>query len=138
MSTKLQLLPDERVVMTSDGDILTLTNRRVRYDSVVFGNSSIISITLDSIASCGLVTRAYPILLLLAGIALIAALSMGGGTRSALLILAAVFAAGYFSNRRSVISIASKGGHAITVPTRGMSRQSAVEFLDAVEREKLR
>lgn len=138
MSTEIALLPDEQVVMSSDKDILTLTTKRVRYDSAVFGSSNLISITLDSVASCGLVTKSFPILLLLAALALIGAFTQRGDAQWMFLVAAAVLAVAYFLTRRTVISIASNGGQAILVPAKGMSRSSIVEFLEAVEREKLK
>lgn len=134
MSSRIALLPDERVVMSSDKDILTLTTRRVRYDSTLFGSSLIISITLDSIASCGLVTKSHPILLLLAAAALIGAWVIGALEG---ILLGAVLVVFYFLTRRAVISIASNGGQTILCPTKGMDRSVIIEFLEAVEREKL-
>ena len=140
MSTKIALLPGEQVVMSSDQDILTLTTKRVRYDSALFGSSKLISITLDSVASCGLITKSYPILLLLAALAVIDALTQRGDAQWMFLFLAvaAVLAVAYFLTRRAVISIASNGGETILVPAKGMSRSSIVEFLEAIEREKLK
>ncbi|MCF8057245.1 MAG: hypothetical protein K9K37_11490 [Desulfocapsa sp.] len=54
------------------------------------------------------------------------------------LVAAAVLAVAYFLTRRAVISIASNGGETILVPAKGMSRSSIVEFLEAVERKKLK
>jgi len=140
MSANIDLLPGEQVVMSSDNDILTLTTKRVRYDSAVFGTSSFISITLDSVASCGLTMKPYPILLLLAVLALLGAFPeflFRGGMPWLTLGAVAVFAVAYALTRQAVISIASNGGQTILVPAKGMSRSSIVEFLEAVEREKL-
>jgi hypothetical protein len=142
MSTKIALLPGEQVVMSSDKDILTLTTRRVRYDSAVFGSSNFISITLDSVASCGLVTKSHPLLLLLAALALIFGLSgifiQSGDGQWIFLVAAVILVVAYFATRRSLISIASNGGQAILVPAKSMSRSAIVEFFEAIEREKLK
>ena len=138
MSTKVALLPGEQVVMRSDQDILTLTTKRVRYDSTVFGSSNFISITLDAVASCGLVTKSYPLLLLFAAIALFAAFTQYGEAQWMAFAAAAVLVIAYFFTRRKVISIASNGGQAILVPAKGMSRTAIIEFLEAVEGEKLK
>jgi len=61
MSKAVELVPGEQVVLRSDEDTLVLTTKRVRYDAVVLGRSKFISITLDSVASCGLATRSYPL-----------------------------------------------------------------------------
>ena len=135
MSTSITLLPNELIVTSSDNGVLILTNRRVRYDSVVLGRSHLVSITLDSVASCGAVTKSYPFLLVLGAITLVAFFA---AARSwFLLFVAAALIAAYFFTRRSVISVASNGGEVILAPTQGMSRDSVVAFIDAVEREKL-
>ena len=138
MSTKVTLLPGEQVVMSSDKNILTLTTKRVRYDSELLGSSSFVSITLDSVASCGVVTRSYPILLVLAALTVVAAFMQGGDSPMMLFGAAAILVVIYFATRRAIISIASNGGDAIEAPTKGMKRSSIIEFLEAVEREKLK
>jgi hypothetical protein len=103
MSAKIALLPGEEVVMSLDN--LTLTTKRVRYDSTVFRSSSFISVTLDSVASCGLETKSFPILLLLAALALIGAYTQRVYPPWVLLVAAAVLAIAYFLTRRAVISL---------------------------------
>ena len=138
MSAQIVLLPGEQVVMSSDRDTLTLTKKRVRYDSAVLGSSSFVSITLDSVASCSLATKSYPLLLLLGALVLIGALTQGGDVQVMFIFSAAVLAVIYFLTRRAVIAIGSNGGREILVPTKGMSRAAIIEFLDAIEREKLK
>lgn len=137
MSRKTTLLPGEEVVMSSDKDVLTLTTQRVRYQSTALGRSTRIGITLDSVASCGLVTKSFPIILLLAAITLIGAF-VEDDAQGLLLLATALLGIAYLATRRSVISIASNGGDTILVPVQGMSHSSSVEFLEAVEREKLK
>ena len=137
MRTKIALRPDEQVVMSSDKNILTLTTKRVRYDCAVFGASGFMSITLDSVASCGVVTKSFPILLLAAAAALISAF-IYDDVWWMFFGVAAVFVVVYCLTRRAVISIASNGGETIMVPARRMSRHSIIEFLEAVEAENLR
>ena len=50
-------------------------------------------------------------------------------------LFGAVFSVGYFLTRTAVIAIASSGGEVIRVPTKGMSREDSVAFLEAVEKE---
>jgi|APTNR8051073442_1049403.scaffolds.fasta_scaffold02011_13 hypothetical protein len=138
MSTKVTLLPGEQVVMSSEKNILMLTTKRVRFDSEQVGSSSFVSITLDSVASCGVVTRSYPILLVLAALAFIGGLTRASDSPMALIGAAAILVIIYFATRRAIISIASNGGDAIQAPANGMKRSSLIEFLDAVESEKLK
>lgn len=117
MSNKLALLPGEQIVSSSDNDVLVLTTERVRYNSAVWGRANLISITLDAVASCGIVTRSYPLLLILTAIASIAAVAsiftFGETMFVSLLTVAGALVVGYFLSRRAVISIASSGGEAI-------------------------
>jgi hypothetical protein len=130
--------PGQQIVKTSENGILTLTTKRVRYDSIVWGQSNLISITLGSVASCGLVTKSYPLLLILSAIALVVSFTQQSRALPLLILIAAVLFAAYFFTRRSVISVASNGGGAILTPTKGMKREDIISFIDAVEREKLK
>jgi len=135
-SSKIALIPGERIVMSFAKDIVILTNHRIRYDSTQFGSSKFVSVTLDSVASCSLVTKSLPILLLVAAVALIVPLYTGGHMMDTV-VIAIVLVVAYFLTRFTVISIASKGGATIRVPTKGMNRAVVAEFLETVEREKL-
>lgn len=138
MSNTIALLPEETIVTSLDKDNLTLTTKRVRYNSVVWGNSNLISITLQSIASCGLVTKSWPVLLIFALLAFLVSLSLLGSSEFVMPLIAAVVLLGiYFFTRRSVISIASNGGEVILVPIKRMKREDIISFIEAVEREKL-
>jgi hypothetical protein len=132
---KISLLPDERIVMSSNNDSLVLTNYRIRYDSTEFGTSIFVGITLDSLASCGLLTKSTPVLLLLAGLAVIAAFV--ANNNFLLFVIAIGLGIAYFLLRRAVISIDSNGGQSIVVPTKGMNRTAIIAFLEAIEHEKL-
>jgi len=103
----------------------------------VLGSSQLISITLDSVASCGLVTKSYPLLIVLAALSLGGAIFGGDGSAS-FFFLAIVFGVAYFFTRKAVISVTSDGGKAIQAPVKNMSKETIVEFLDSIEREKFR
>src|SRR6266568_432792 len=109
----MDLIKGESVILDADG--LRLTSHRVRREVVTRGHSSTVSITLDSVASCGMVTRSYPVLLALA---LLAALfgfvaSRSGQAASAIGIgigIAVVLVVVYFLSRSAVLEISSAGG----------------------------
>jgi len=138
MSQKISLVPGEQVVMSSDREVLTLTTKRVRYDSELVGRSVFVSITLDSVASCGLKTKSSPILLLLGAVAVYLAFTQGAALEGVFASVAVILGLAYLITRRKLICIASKGGQSILAPARGMNRKSVIEFLEAVEQEKLR
>lgn len=135
----MSLLEGEHVLKSSDKDLLRLTNYRVTFNAAASGASKHISIPLDAVASCGLVTRSYPWLLLAAGICVIAALFQNqSGAAVGLLVVAAAFVGAYFITRSAVITVSSNGGESIVVPARGMSHEQIAPFLDAVLEAKLR
>jgi hypothetical protein len=69
-----ELLPGERVVASSG--VVTVTNFRVLRDDAAVGRAHYVSITLDSISSCGLVTNSQPMLLVLGIIVAVAGLAL--------------------------------------------------------------
>lgn len=130
---------DEEDVMSSGDDTLKLTTKRVRAEYVYFGSSSFVSMTLDSVSSCGLITKSYPVLLIIAGLVMF----LGFGFSADFPIEAAVAIAiicivSYFLTKGAIISICSNGGKSIEVAAKSMSRSSIIEFLDAIENEKLK
>lgn len=138
MSNKISLLPGEQVVTSSNNDVLVLTTKRVRYDFVVWGRSSLISMLLESVASCGRVTQSFPIILLFAGLAFFIALFQRGDQSVLFLGLSIMLVVAYFLARRAVISITANGGQAILVPAKDMKREAIIGFIDALEHEKLK
>jgi hypothetical protein len=135
----MKLAAGEQVVMSSDGNQLTLTTLRVTLDQASAGASRYISIPLDGVSSCGLVTRSFPILLLLAVLAAVGGFvlkqkeaTVGGLVVGVILVIA------YFVTRVAVINISPNGGESIVVPAKGMARDKVLEFLRAVEDAKLK
>ena len=130
------VLPGERVLISSANRLL-LSNKRVRYDSIDWGRSEFVSMTLDSVASCGLVTRSHPTLLVLSALASIFAFTQDQPKIWYLLAVAVAFLVAYFVTRRAMMTISSNGGQSIQMSTKGMTRESVVDFLNSVEREKM-
>ena len=56
----VKLLPGERVLIEDIDGMLILTTRRVRFSQRGRGQSIFTSITLDTVASCGLATVGSP------------------------------------------------------------------------------
>lgn len=137
---KVRPIVGEEVVVTSGNGVLTVTNYRVKYDASKKGNSKFVSISLESISSCGLVTRSRPVLLVLAAITLILALAQLGSAAGSglLLVIGLGFLVAFFVTRSSVITVSSNGGEDIVVPAKGMSRDATLFFLEAVMDAKLK
>lgn len=131
------LLDGERVIMESDAGLLTLTNYRVRFDVSTASASRYLTITLNSVASAGVVTRSYPILLGLAALAAIGSLTQHADDRAMLIVFAVLLGVAYVLSRRALLTISSHGGEAIRVPARAMGRAAIVEFVDALDGAKV-
>lgn len=142
MATLRHSIAGEQSLLTSDNGVLMLTNYRVKYEAKVNGMSKFVSISLDSVSSCGLVTRSFPILLVIAGILAIVAIAgfaKSGLAAGVLLLLAAlVFGVAYPLTRTGGITVSSNGGEEIFVPSKGMSHESTLVFLEAVMEAKLK
>lgn len=126
--------------MESDGGVLALTTHRVRLNRVAAGESQLISITLDAVTSCGLVTKSRPLLLVAAAcFGLIGLYMLGqnaGGPGVIALVLAAGLAFYYYQSRSAVLQIDSAGA-SIVIGAQSMGRERLIEFVDAVEEAKV-
>lgn len=130
----MKLLPGEREVVRTNGGILVLTTHRVRLDQQEAGRSQIVSIMLDQVASCGLITKSYPLLLLFA--ITVALLALWMRQIGAAVVGGGFFVALYWFSRRAILSVASSGA-AIEIGATGLSREALVDFIDSVETAKL-
>jgi len=139
----MKLLAGETTISEPEFAYLILTNHRVRYDRRISGEARIISMTLDAVSSCGVVSKSHPILLLLAVLAVLLGaflLSTGAEDRSipnSLILASVVLAIAYFLTREVVLSISSPG-ESITVSAKGLEPDVLVGFIDAVEQAKLK
>lgn len=134
----MKLLVDERELIATNDRLLILTSHRIRLDARVLGRTRLVSITLDSVVSCGIVTRSYPILLAIAALAGLYGVTLSnqrGQSLGTALFVAGLLVVAYFLTRSATLSIASAGA-AIEVPASGMGHDALVEFVDAVESAK--
>jgi hypothetical protein len=124
--TEVAGLPGEVTVMESDGGILMATNSRVIFDEHAASSSRYLSIMLDAVVSCGVVTKARPLLLLGAAGAAIFAVTqdLPAEGRIGFFALAVLLVVGYFMSRSAMLIISSAGEN-IAVPAKGMARESA-------------
>lgn len=134
----INLLPNEQVLFESDGKTLILTTHRVRYDSQRVGGGEIISIMLEELASCSIVRRSKPVLLVLAGVLLLFSLYLcirGPGLGYFGLMITTVLVVAYFVTCRQVMELASAGA-AIRINAGSMSILAIRNFLDKTEASK--
>lgn len=111
----MKLLAGETTISEANLEHLTLTTHRVRYDQRTSGATKIVSITLDAVSSCSVVSKSYPILLLLAVVALLLGALLQvtgieeGNIRNGLLLASVALGITYFLTRAVAFSIASSG-----------------------------
>jgi hypothetical protein len=133
------LYPGERVLLSLDNAALVLTTMRIRLDVKLRGGTRFMSMTLNSVASCGIVTSHTPLLIALAGVLALIGFVVGQDnpeTAAAMIFGSVVLIIAYFVTRRTVLSVASAGEH-IVVPLVGSSRAVFLEMIDALECAKL-
>jgi hypothetical protein len=133
-----EMLPGEHVLVQSRQGILTLTNRRIQLQTSG-ANSRYVSITHDSISSCGLVTTSQPLLLVLGILAVgLGFLTMSDNTVGPMaLIFGAILIVVYFLTRTAALLICSNGGERIHLPAQASERDSLLALLHAVDYAKL-
>lgn len=130
------LLPGEHIVMGSTDGSLVLTNLRVRHEGKVDGSRVYKSIPLSKVAGCSVQTRSYPILLLLAVLALLSV--FGVPTDQARLVAGCgglLLIACFFITRNGRLEIHSDGTLVIAAPTKGLKHDVVLRFVEAVAYE---
>jgi len=134
----MNLLKDESVITTSDDSRLILTTHRVRYDSGNSGDSSMTSMMLQHVSSVQLISRSYPLLILI-GILLIAGGFAVGSNRynssgeGFLIVVGFIVGIAYFFTKQHTCIITSDGSSKIVFSTTNMKRASLLEFIDKIE-----
>ena len=141
MRRPMTMLPDEEVIARSDRDIFVLTNHRLRYEEFSWGKKDFASMTLESLASCKILTRSFPILLVLAVLALLFAVyaqsQNGGSVAAGALLLSIIFVIIYLITRQTIFSVMSYGGDHVTIPIASGSYQAFIEFVDLTEQARI-
>jgi len=140
--TQNELLDGETILTQSDKNIVTLTNKRIRYNSQEFGKAHISGIMLENIG-CVSVHYSSSIILLVIGIlaglvGLFAIVSSNNDDDSSigLLIIVAsgVFILLYFLSRKYFLTIYSNGEGKINFEAKGMKKEAILDFINKVEK----
>lgn len=113
----MKMTDGEELILQSNSGILTLTSHRVRIAQRRRGETSLTSITLDAVESCGLFTRRRPILLYFAfflgfvGVYNLMARTAPPTTIDAVILVIALLSAVSFAILRSdMLVIAARSG----------------------------
>jgi hypothetical protein len=131
----MNLMPSEKVLLESDGNILVLTTHRVRYEAEAFGSGEIKSVMLEELASCVMTQTSNTIFLIIAAICFIVGAYIGRDVATGGMVLALIFLVIYFVTRKQSLLLAS-AGTTITFDTRGMSPEDIKKFIDRTEAAK--
>lgn len=136
----MELIKNEKVLLTSDTNELTLTTHRVRFKSSGYGFGTVISFLLEELDSCSIMYRSNPILIILAVLFIIGGLiasgqQRAGGIVSVILMVAVILIIAFFLTRKAVLRISSKNSH-IYIKIKSMSMEKIIEFIDSVESAK--
>lgn len=138
----MNLFEDEKILTTTDSNIVVLTTHRIRSsNSVQWGQHSTVSIMLEKVSSIQATYNSYPLLLVLAGIMVLGAMILGNqrGSDSAIalpIVLAIVFVIAYFVTRRHICIVASDGGAKLAFETSRMGKDVLLRFIDQIEQAK--
>ena len=131
------LLDNEQVITQSDGNVITLTNLRLRYSDSQWGKAHIISLLLEKISSIEIHYRSKTIFVILAILAIASGLIAGAngdeefvgigiGAGVVLIIL-------YLISRKHYLTVSSDGGGKIHFHTKGMKREKVLDFINELE-----
>lgn len=131
------LLDNEHVITQSDGDVITLTDLRLRYSDLQWGKAHIVSLLLEKISSIEMHYRSNTIFVILAILSIAGGLiagfngdeefiGIGIGAGVVLIIL-------YLFSRKHYLTISSDGGGKIHFHTKGMKRENVLDFMNQLE-----
>ncbi|QEM11759.1 hypothetical protein [Mucilaginibacter rubeus] len=138
----MNLFEDEKIITTTDDNIIILTTHRIRStNSLGWGHRETTSIMLDMVSSIKTTYNSYPVLLVIAAIIAIAGFILSNQNNSSYgvsfaIVLAIILVSIYFVTRKHVCVIASSGGSRIVFATSNMSHDSLISFIDRVEESK--
>lgn len=141
----MNLMQGERVLMQSASENLILTTHRIRHESESFGQSQIISILLEELASSAMERTSVLLFLVLAALCLgvgLVATAIVAITTSSLgfsivglglsVASAGVFALVYLFTQEQVLTFASAGAM-IKISVNEMTAEGARDFLEMTE-----
>jgi hypothetical protein len=135
----MRLLANEKMIIETDERELVLTSHRVRYHVTSMGNAEFMSIMLDEVASCGIVKKTKPLLIVLAAIfalmGLYAYVNVSHNAAIMFIVIAAVLGVAYFGSIRKLLEIGSAGS-SILVNVSKMNLNQIIEFVDELESAK--
>lgn len=139
----MNLLPDERLLLTACGGTLTITTHRVRHEAYGTGGLAVTSIMLEALASASTAGRENRYLLACAAVAALGGLVLqaagsGSGTYAPLCIgagVALLLVLAFVDGRRTMLAFASAGA-TIRVEARRLTREQVLHLIGTAEAAK--
>lgn len=135
-----ELLDGESILTQSDQNIVTLTNKRVRYESKEFGKAHISEILLENIGSVSAHYSSNVFYLILGSLLMLVGLfflmSTSNEDDTAIGIGMAIFGLIlillYFSSRKYLLTIYSKGEGKINFEAKGLNMEAVLDFINKI------
>lgn len=134
-----ELFSDEKIITQSDGNLITLTNHRIRYTDQEWGRAYIVSILLKNVSSIQIRFKSRIFILLIAIIEIgitfgVLANSNNGYEFIIGIVIGVILLSVFFTSRKHYLTVSSKGGHHINFFTKGMKQDSVIDFVNRVEK----
>jgi len=138
---KKHILDGESIITQSNDKTVTLTNYRIRFQSSGSGKAHIVSILLEKISSIEIHYKSKMFLLIIGILLMVSGLFMGANNMGQVMVLGIVlgglFILFYLLTRKHVVSVASDGGVKINFHTKGMKRETLLDFVNQIEKAKI-
>lgn len=133
----MKLLPNEEIITSLYIDKLTVTNQRVIFKNIEWGQSSSFSVFLENISTIETKYKHYPILILLAIIFIFGGFIVGNDTVAAGIVLGLISIFIWFSTRKFTICISSNGGSSININIGDEPEDAVNNLLFSISNAKL-
>jgi hypothetical protein len=134
----MKLFENEKIITSSNDDILILTNIRLRYIDKQLGKSNVSSIFLNKISFIGLKYLSNIYLLLGSIVSFIIGIVTGiNGDWEFIgigFIVGVILIITYFLTKKCYIKIVSDGGAEINFHTESMKQEAVLNFIDDLEK----
>lgn len=131
------LLDNEQIITQSDGNPVSLTNLRLRYNDTQWGKAHIISFLLEKVSSVEIHYRSKTFLLIIAILAIAGGLIAGANGDEEFIGIGLgaglLFIILYFVSRRLYLTISSDSGDKIHFHIKGMKRDKVLNFINQLE-----
>jgi len=140
----MQLLPEEKVLVSSNEDKVVLTNHRIHQSNKEWGRSYQVTIFLENISSVELLYLSNPLYSILAAICFLIGFfvtandrSIDTGVQSGSFFLGVIFIILWWSTKHRVVTIASNGGAKLKFRVDGMQTADVQQFIHKVQEAKV-